>query len=446
MLCRNLVYLAIWAACNGKLQANDPAPKPDLADLANLVRTGLKEDSEYLGKLYQHLHANPEVSLQEVLTAKRMASELTAAGFAVTEKVGGVGVVGVLKNGDGPTVLVRTDLDALPVTERTGVPYASKQQVRTKDGNLSGVMHACGHDIHMTCWVGTARRLAAMKDRWKGTLVFIGQPAEERGLGAKAMLEDGLYRRFPKPNFALALHCDAQTPVGLVGVTEGMACANVDSIDIVFHGKGGHGSAPHSCIDPIVIASRFVVDVQTLVSREINPTDSAVVTVGSFHAGTKHNIIPASASLQLTVRSFQSDVRDHLLNGIARIAEAAALAARAPKPDIKVEMTEFTPATYNDPALTRRVAQAIRAARGAEAVQAKKPVMGGEDFGRYATEGVPAAIFWMGTVSAERIAAAKAKGQTMPSLHSDFYYPDYAPSIEAGVLSMSAAALDLLDR
>lgn len=421
-------------------------PKLDLKELAALVDAGLTKDQSNLAELYRHLHANPEVSLEEVLTAKRMATELRNAGFEVTENVGGTGVVGVFKNGAGPTVLVRTDLDALPVTEKTGLPYASKQQIRTKDGSMAGVMHACGHDIHMTCWVGTARRLVEIKDRWKGTLMFIGQPAEEKGRGAKAMLDDGLYRRFPKPNFALALHSDANLPHGTIGVTEGLALANVDSVDIVFHGKGGHGSAPHTTIDPIVIAARFIVDVQTLVSRETDPTDSAVVTVGSIHAGTKHNIIPAQATLQLTVRSFKSEVREHLLKGIERIANAAAAAGRADKPTVKIESSDFTPATYNDPALTRRASEAVKHVLGPQAVTVKKPVMGGEDFGRYATEGVPAFIFWLGTIDPQRAQQARSDGTPLPSLHSDFYYPVPEPSIRTGVQAMSTAVLELLDR
>src|SRR5262249_45677585 len=258
------------------------------------------------------------------------------------------------RNGQGPTVLVRTDMDALPIVERTGLPYASKVTARDKHGRVVGVMHACGHDMHMTCWVGTARVLVALKDRWKGTLVFIGQPAEEVGSGARMMLDDGLFKRFPKPDYCLALHCDGARAHGTLAYSEGLALANVDSVDITVRGKGGHGAAPHTTIDPIVLAARIVLDLQTLVSRETDPLNPAVVTVGSIHGGTKHNIIPDEVKLQLTVRSTKDKVRKHLLDGIKRIAEGCARVANAPAPEVKVDPDEFTPALFNTPALTRR--------------------------------------------------------------------------------------------
>src|SRR5439155_1101977 len=263
-------------------------------------------------------HANPELSLLEVKTAARLADEARKLGFEVTERVGGTGVVCVLKNGPGPVVLLRTDMDALPIVEQTGVPYASKVRMKDRLGVEVGVMHACGHDVHMTSWVGTARVLSALKDKWSGTLVFIAQPAEEIGAGARMMLADGLYRRFPKPDFALALHADPLQPTGVVSYTEGLALANADTVDLLVKGKGGHGAAPHATIDPIVLSARIILDLQTLVSREVNPTDPAVVTVGSIHGGTKHNIIPGEVKLQVTVRTLKDEVRKHIVEGIAR--------------------------------------------------------------------------------------------------------------------------------
>jgi hippurate hydrolase len=415
-----------------------------LPELLPEVQRILSRHYDDLEQLYKHLHANPELSYQEEKTSARLAQELRKLGFSVTERVGGYGVVGVLKNGPGPTVMVRADMDALPVVERTGLPYASKVRVKDAEGREIGVMHACGHDMHMACWVGTARVLTELKDRWSGTLVFIGQPAEERGGGAKAMLEDGLYTRFPKPDFALALHCDNFTPHGVVGITEGLALANVDSVDIIVKGQGGHGSAPHTTIDPIVIAARIVLDLQTLVSRETDPLDSAVVTVGSIHGGTKHNIIPNEVKMQLTVRSFKTSVRHHLLKGIERIAKAAALAARAPEPEVIVHADEFTPAMVNDVQLTRKTAAAIRAALGEDNVVSKPPIMGGEDFSRFGLAGVPICMFRLGTESPKRLEEAANGGRPLPSMHSDSYYPVVEPTLKTGVQAMSAAVLNLL--
>jgi hippurate hydrolase len=400
-----------------------------------------------LEALYRSLHSNPELSLQEFRTSARMAKELTRLGFKVTTKFGATGVVGVLENGKGPTVLVRTDMDALPVTEQTGLAYASKVRVRDKNDNEVGVMHACGHDMHMTCWVGTARVLAALKERWKGTLVFIGQPAEEIGTGARLMMEAGLFKKFPRPDYCLALHCDANRAHGTVGYTEGLALANVDSVDILVRGKGGHGAAPHTTVDPIVLAARIVLDLQTLVSRETNPTDPAVVTVGSIHGGTKHNIIPSEVKLQLTVRSTKDSVRKHLLDGIKRIAEGCAKAANAPAPEVKVDRSEYTPALYNEPELTRKTAALFREVLGADRVTARPPVLGGEDFSRYGRKtGVPIFLFWLGTVAPEKVAAAAMSGTPLPSLHSALYAPVPEPSIRTGVLAMSMAVMELMGK
>jgi hippurate hydrolase len=380
----------------------------------------------------------------EEQTAARMARELRALGFAVTEKVGGHGVVGVLKNGPGPTVLVRTDMDALPIVEQTGLAYASKVRTRDRNGNEVGAMHACGHDMHMTCWVGTARVLASLKEHWQGTLVFIAQPAEEIGAGARMMLADGLFQRFPKPDYCLALHCDARAPHGHVSFTEGLALANVDSVDLIVRGKGGHGASPHTTVDPVVLAARIVLDLQTLVSREINPTDPAVVTVGSIHGGTKHNIIPDEVKLQLTVRTTKDSVRKHVLDGIARLARAAAQGARAPEPTVRIDPGEFTPALINDAGLTRKTVALFKEALGPDKVHERPLVMGGEDFGRYGREGVPIFLYFLGTLPPERVAEAEREGgRPLSSLHSDQYYPVPEPTITAGVLTMTLAVLNL---
>ena len=301
--------------CGAPVRAGNEAVNERVAEIRNLIGEQLTR----LEALYKHLHTHPELSLQEVRTAARLEQEMKEIGFEVTPRVGGTGLVAVLKNGQGPTVLVRTDMDALPVLEKTGLAYASKVRAR-------------GHDMHMTCWIGTARTLAALKDRWQGTLVFIAQPAEEIGTGARKMLADGLYERFPKPDYCLALHCDSRSEFGTISYTEGLALANVDSVDITVHGRGGHGSAPHTTVDPIVLSARIILDLQTIVSRETNPTDPCVVTVGSIHGGTKHNVIPNEVKLQITVRTTKDAVRKHTLDAIERIAKAAAQGAGAPEP------------------------------------------------------------------------------------------------------------------
>jgi hippurate hydrolase len=411
------------------------------------INQGIAEDLPQLEALYKHFHTHPELSLLEEQTAARLSRELKEIGFEVTDAVGGHGIVGVLKNGTGPTVLVRTDMDALPVIERTGLPYASQVRTRNKDGVDVGVMHACGHDMHMTCWVGTARRLLAMKDQWQGTLVFIGQPAEEVGKGARMMLEDGLFKRFPKPDYCLALHCDARTQHGTVSYTQGLALANVDSVDIIVRGKGGHGAAPHTTVDPIVLAARIILDLQTIVSREVNPTDPAVVTVGSIHGGSKHNIIPSEVKLQITVRTTKDSVRKHVLEAIERIAKAAAEGARAPEPTVKVDPGEFTPALVNDSALAAKTVAMFKEVLGQDNVKERPPVMGGEDFSRYGREGVPIFLYFLGTLSPERVAESQREGgKPLPSLHSDLYYPIPEPTIKTGVLTMTMAVLNLMGK
>ncbi|MBL8745033.1 MAG: amidohydrolase [Phycisphaerae bacterium] len=411
---------------------------------------GLDELYPSLGALYADLHQNPELSKMEEKTSAKIAAQLRSAGFEVTEKVGGYGVVGVLRNGAGPTVMLRTDMDALPVKEETGLPYSSTVMVRNLAGETVPVMHACGHDAHMTSWVGAATVLARLKDRWSGTLMCVGQPAEEGVTGARAMVADGLFTRFPKPDFVLGIHTDARLPAGSIGVVAGPASAASRSVDITFFGRGGHGAAPHRTIDPILMASRAVVTLQSIVAREIDPLDSAVITVGTFHAGTRRNIIPDSARLELTVRSYKPEVQKALLEGIERIAKAEAAAAGAPRePEVVVLTDSYSDAVVNDPGLAERLAAALRAGLGAEKVEAAEPVMGSEDFGVYGTVAkAPSIQFRIGSVNAEVFADAKAKGRLLliPGGHSPQYAPEAEPTIRTGVAAFVISAMELMGK
>ena len=409
----------------------------------------IAKDYPYLSALYRYFHSNPELSLYETKTAARLATELRKAGYDVTEHVGGTGVVAVLKNGDGPTVLIRTDLDALPVQEKTGVPYASTVTTKNDKGETVPVMHACGHDVHMTSLVGTARRLADLKNSWSGTLVFIGQPAEERVLGAEAMLKDGLFERFPRPDYNIALHVSPTLAAGDVGLTAGYTFANVDSIDIAIKGVSGHGAYPHTTKDPVVLGAQIVMALQTLVSRETSPLDAGVVTVGSFHAGTKHNIISDTAHLQLTVRSYKEGVREKLVEGIKRIARAQALSFGLPEELMPVvTVSESTPATYNDPALTRRIQSTLEKRIGKSHVHVLQKVMGAEDFALYGRvePKIPSLMFRLGTISAADMAATKAGKRKHLSLHSSYFTPDITPTLKAGVETTTTAVLELLGK
>jgi len=419
------------------------------APTQKVVRDSVAKEIPSLLKLYEHLHANPEISFQEEKTGLRLGAEMKKLGFEVTQNIGGFGVVCVLKNGKGPTVLVRTDTDALPVKEATGLPFASTRTTTDDLGKTVPTMHACAHDVSMTCWNGVARVLTQLKREWKGTLVFIAQPAEERGAGARAMLADGLFKKFPLPDYCLALHVSADQPAGTLGYTSGFAMANVDSVDITVRGVGGHGSQPQSTKDPIVLAAQIVLALQTIVSREIHPLDPAVVTVGSIHGGTKHNIIPDEVHLQLTIRSYSDEVREKLIAAIKRIAIGQAMAAGLPEekhPLVKVK-DEYTPAAYNDPKLVARVNGVFEKWFGKDVLIERKPTMGGEDFGRYGrTEHkIPIYMFRLGGVSSAAMKQAQALGQPLPSLHSAKFAPDTA-CIKTGVTAMSAAVLELLSK
>lgn len=473
---KNLLFavsaLVLVAACGSETGTGtsdagangDASATAATASIPGMPVGPLRVADENLVALYKQLHETPELSFKEAQTSALLASELKALGFTVTENVGdawvkaksmkdhgevragvgGYGVVGVFENGPGPVVLIRADTDALPVPENTGLAFASKVVSETWTGVESNVMHACAHDIHMTVWVGTARRLIAEKDKWKGTLVMIAQPAEEIGLGAQAMLAEGLYTKFPKPDYNIALHVSAGAPSGTIAYSSGFALANVDSVDIKVKGVGGHGAYPHTTVDPVLVASHIVVALQSLVSRNTNPLDSAVVTVGSIKAGAKHNIIPDEAELLITVRSYEDKTRQMLLDGIKRIAEGQAAAFGAPAPEITVE-SDYTPATYNDPDLTARAMAAIARELGEANVRAVPPVMGGEDFGQFARtdEKIPGVIFWLGAVEPDKYAASQVDGMPLPSLHSPLFAPDYDPAIATGVDAMTAAVIDL---
>lgn len=393
--------------------------------------------------LYLDLHRHPELSGQEQQTAAKLAAGLRALGYEVTTGVGRTGVVGVLKNGAGPVVLLRTELDGLPVEEKTGLPYAST--VRTKDATGADVpvMHACGHDIHMAAWMGTARIMAGARDRWRGTLVLIGQPAEETVSGAEWMIADGVLTRFPRPDYALAVHDDPRSPAGVIGYHAGPILSNSDTMRVTIFGQGGHGARPETTVDPVVIAARTVLALQTIVSREISPFDAAVITVGAFHAGTKANIIPAEARLDLSVRSLTDAVRARLLSAISRVVKAEAAAAGAPR-EPEVERVGGTNALVNDPALTRRVADVLVRELGPERVKDVPPEMASEDFSEFHRAGVPTLMLRIGAVEPSAFEAATKSGATIPSLHSPLFAPDRERTIKAAVAAEVLSLRELM--
>ena len=417
---------------------------------ASSLNEEISKDYPYLDKLYKHLHQNPEISFQEKQTAKKIAGELKGLGFDVTTDFGGHGVVGVLKNGDGPTVMVRTDLDALPIQEQTGLSYASKKTQKDRDGKITHTMHACGHDIHMTTFIGTARRLKDNKDKWSGTLIMIGQPAEERSGGAKAMLKEGLFEKFPRPDYNLAIHVSADLKAGTVGVVKGYAMANVDSVDIVVRGQGGHGAYPQNTKDPIVLAAQIVQSLQTIVSREISPLEPAVVTVGSIHGGSQHNIISNEVKMQLTLRSYSNEVREHTLNAIKRMTSNLGRAAGLPDDllPIVTVLDEYTPAAYNNPKLATKMMGVFEQTIGKQNVFELGPEMVGEDFGRYGQvePKIPSLMFRLGTVESGKFEKAKDGKIRLPTLHSADFAPDPKPTIQTGVLTMSNAVMDLMKK
>ncbi|HKQ39461.1 MAG TPA: amidohydrolase [Verrucomicrobiae bacterium] len=443
--------IATSLACLLALAAAQYTPAADWQKL-------IEPDLPRLVQTYKHLHASPELSYFEEKSAAFLASELRQLGFEVTEHIGkyqqqglaGHGLVGVFKNGAGPVVLVRTDLDALPVAEKTGVPYASKARMKNENGEEVSVMHACGHDIHMTCFVGTAKLLVALKNQWKGTLLFVGQPAEEVIAGARAMLADNLYQRVPKPTYALALHDNPFLPAGTVGYTPGYALASSTPVDILVRGLGGHGSKPESAKDPVVLASQLVMALQTLVSRENSPFDPVVLTVGTIHGGTKRNIIPDEVKLEITLRTYKEDVRQRVIASIERMAKGMAAAAGVPPeraPVVHVDEPLAGPPTYNDPALTDRLVRVFGQTLGTNNVIKVDPVMGSEDFGFFSlNQQIPAAMFWLGATDPVKFAESKKNGTPLPFLHSPLFAPLPEPTIRTGIIAMTAAVLDLMQK
>lgn len=415
----------------------------------NLKETIAKDYDSYLSDLFIHFHKNPELSMQEHKTAARLAKELRAEGFEVTEGVGGTGIVAMMKNGDGPLVMMRADMDGLPVPEKSGLSYASTAtQKNIVNGNVVPVMHACGHDVHITSLVGTARRMVAMKDQWSGTLMLVGQPAEERIIGAKAMMDDNLWQRFGQPDYALAFHVSSGGEAGIINVSEGAPYAGADTVDIIIHGVGTHGAHPHAGKDPVLLGSQIVVALQTLVSRTLPPRDPGVVTVGSFHAGTKHNIISDRAMLQLTVRNTSLKTRKTLLDGIKRIAENLGRAAGLPEdklPEVIV-LKESTPPTVNDGPMARRLKAVWTAKMGKDAVvDIPTKGMGAEDFPYFTTEpAIQSVYFSIGGTPKAELDAAKAGGKPVPSHHSPIFKITPEPAITKGVEATVHALMDLL--
>jgi len=441
-----LFFALILSARPAFAQENSPE-KAAISELPSLL------------SMYKDIHAHPELSTREEKTAALMAKELRAAGCDVTENFGKYddpskkcyGVIGIMKNGAGPTVLVRTDMDALPVEEETGLPYASKVTTKDDNGREVHVMHACGHDAHMAAFIGTARALQRMKDKWAGTIIFVGQPAEEAVGGARALLKGGLYNRFGKPDFALGFHDKADLQTGHIGVTPGYTYANVDSVDVTVRGIGGHGAYPHKTKDPIVLAAEMINAWQTIASRENNPLDPIVVTVGSIHGGTKHNIIPDEVKMQLTVRTYKAEVRDRVLKAIDDIAKGTATAAGIPPdraPIVTVLKDQLTPATYNNPELTKRLVEVWKKALGPENVEIVEPTMGGEDFSEYSLSdhSIPTVDFHIGAVDPEKVAEFKKEGKELPSLHSSKFAPVPEPTITGGIIGMTSAVLDLMTK
>ena len=418
-------------------------------NIKNEFKSYLEKDIPYLKNLYLDIHQNPEISLMEKETSIKLADELKKIGFDVTENFGGYGIVGVYKNGNGPTILYRTDMDALPMEEKTELPYASKVITKNFDGNDVGTMHSCGHDMHMTVWTGTARALVERKDDWNGTIIMIGQPAEEIGAGAAMMLKEGLFEKFPVPNYGIALHSSPTIPSGKVGFGKGYIMANTESVDIKVYGQGAHGASPHMSIDPIVTASVIIMELQTIVSRNINPLDDAVITVGSIKGGTKHNIIPDEVDLQLTIRTYKEEVRNLIHKRIKEICNGVASSMGLEKsrwPKVVIPDT-FTPANYNDEKLVDMMKKVSISAIGDENVVVSEPQMVGEDFARYGStdHDIPTVMYWLGTVPKERIEKYNLGEYALPALHSPFYYPEIENSIRTGVLVSTESLIELFN-
>ena len=419
-----------------------------LLSLALIISSSLwSEENLSMMELYKDLHSNPELSYKEEKTSKKLALLLRELGYEVTEGIGGYGVVAHLKNGIGKTILIRADMDALPVEEKTGASYASKVKSINQVGQEVFTMHACGHDIHMTVLMGTANYMAKNKEKWQGDLILVLQPAEEVSGGARNMIKDGLFKKWPRPDYNLALHVSADIQAGKIGYLPGWAMANVDSVDIIIKGIGGHGAYPHKTKDPIVLTAQIINSLQTIISREIGPIEPAVLTVGSVHGGTKHNIIPNEVRLQLTLRSYTDEVRSKTISSIKRLTRGLAISAGIP-PDLYPEVIlkdEYTPAVFNNPDLVQKLESSFKKSIGSENIFKTSPVMGGEDFGMFGRDEpiIPTAIFWLGAVNKDVFEESKKENIPLPSLHSDLFLPDAEPTINTGITAMSQAAIDL---
>jgi amidohydrolase len=429
-----LACLALWTALPSQAHA-----ELDVVRLKAAIASSFETDYPKLDALYKDIHAHPEIAFQEEKTAAKLAAEMRAIGFEVTEHVGKTGLVAIYRNGDGPAIMARTELDALPMEEKTGLPYASRDKT-IWEGKETFVAHSCGHDIHMASWVGAAKTLVALKDQWKGTLMFIAQPAEEIGAGALAMIYDGLFTRFPKPDFAFGLH-DGPFPHGYVNYRVGVGSSSSDGLAIKFKGRGGHGASPQYTADPIMMAARFIVDVQSVISREKDPTEFGVISIGAIHAGTAPNIIPDDALMLGTIRTFRPEVRAKMLAGIERTARAVAAMADAPAPEIMI--TEGAKPVINDPAVVATAEKVLKVAFG-DKFRLAPPVTASEDFSEY---GVPSMFFHIGVYDMERFIAAQNKGgPPLPANHSPEFAPVPKPTIETGVTAMTLAVLSAFDQ
>ncbi|AIJ49185.1 peptidase M20 [Comamonas testosteroni TK102] len=436
-LTRKFCAVAALAVTLGSAQAAELDPQPLKPQLQQLIAQMYPQ----MRGIYEDLHANPELGFQETRTAAKLAAEMRKLGFEVTEGIGKTGLVAIYRNGAGPTVMVRTELDALPMEEKTGLPYASRAKAQY-NGKESFVAHSCGHDMHMTSWLGTAQALLGLKRQWKGTLMFVAQPSEETVTGAKAMLADGLFKKFGKPDYAFALHTGSM-PYGTVGYVAGAATSNSDSLDITFHGRGSHGSMPDKGIDPVLMASRFVVDVQGVVSREKDPMEFGVVTVGAFNAGSAGNIIPDQARLLGTIRSYKSEVRSKLHDGIERSAKAQAAMSGAPAPEIK--LTKGSDAVVNDAALVNRTVRLFKAALGDKNVLPIPPATASEDFSDFINQGVPSMFYILGVSDPQKVAqASQPGGKPLPFNHSPFFAPEPEPTFKTGVETMTLAVMNVM--
>jgi hippurate hydrolase len=421
--------------------------KVSLNETITVTVNGLKEESR---SIYTDLHRNPELSLMEEKTSAKMAEQLRKLGFEVTTGVGGYGVVGILRNGKGKTIMLRTDMDALPIKENSGLPFASNVVMKDFQGTENPVMHACGHDMHMTLWLGILKTLSSHKDAWKGTIMAVAQPAEEGSAGALAMINDGLFQRFPVPDYALCYHVSAEMPAGSIGYYPGPIFAGVKSAEITVYGRGGHGAMPHTTIDPVVIAARIILDIQTIVSREINPVKPAVVTVGSIHGGTKNNVIPDEVKMLLTIRYFEDDVFKTIEESLLNITRGAAIAAGLPEnrmPLVTI-IDADNPPVANNPELTMSVAASMKRMLGEEKVKQVEPATVAEDFGKYGrtAENIPISIFWLGSVNTEKYSEHEKNGAYLPPLHNSGYYPDFEPTFKTGVAAMTRSVIDLFNK